>query len=81
MYLYILEEIFKHEYEFKKELKIEKRKVLSFMIFLQLVICLLIKKPLFIIENLGLIHNIDSASMLIFSFQEPDQMTQFLIFL
>jgi len=40
----------------------------------------LIKKPLLIIENLGLIHNIDSASMLIFSFQEPDQMTQFLMF-
>ena len=40
----------------------------------------LIKKPLLTIENLGLIHNIDSASMLIFSFQEPDQMTQFLMF-
>jgi len=40
----------------------------------------LIKKPLLTIANLGLIHIIDSASMLIFSFQEPDQMTQFLIF-
>jgi len=39
-----------------------------------------IKKPLLTIENLGLIHNIDSASMLIFSFQEPDQMTQCLMF-
>jgi len=35
MYLNILKEIFKHEYEFKKELKIEIRKVLSFMMFLQ----------------------------------------------
>ena len=41
----------------------------------------LIKKPLLTIENLGLIHNIDSASMLIFSFQEPDKMTQCLMFL
>ena len=40
----------------------------------------LIKKPLLTIENLGLIHNIDSALMLNFSFQEPDQMTQFLMF-
>ena len=40
----------------------------------------LIKKPLLTIENLGLIHNIDLASMLNFSFQEPDQMTQLLIF-
>jgi len=35
IYLTILKEIFKHEYEFKKELKIEIRKVLSFMMFLQ----------------------------------------------
>ena len=41
----------------------------------------LIKKPLLTIENLGLVHNIDSASMLLFSFQEPDQMTQCLMFL
>jgi len=35
MYLNILKKIFKHEYEFKKELKIEIRKVFSFMMFLQ----------------------------------------------
>jgi len=35
MYLIILKETFKHEYEFKKELKIEIRKVLSFMMLLQ----------------------------------------------
>jgi len=35
IYLNILKEIFKQEYEFKKELKIEIRKVLSFMMFLQ----------------------------------------------
>jgi len=39
-----------------------------------------IKKPLLTIENLGLVHNIDSASMLLFSFQEPDKMTQCLMF-
>ena len=39
-----------------------------------------IKKPLLTIKNLGLVHNIDSPSMLIFSFQEPDQMTQCLMF-
>jgi len=35
MYLNILREIFKHEYEFKKELKIEISKVLSFAMFLK----------------------------------------------
>jgi len=35
MYLNILKEIFKHEYELKQELKIEIRKVLSFVMFLQ----------------------------------------------
>jgi len=35
MYLNILKEILKHKYEFKKELKIDIRKVLSFVMFLQ----------------------------------------------
>jgi len=35
MYLKILKEIFKHESELKQELKIEIRKVLSFVMFLQ----------------------------------------------
>jgi len=35
MNLNILKEIFKHEYELKQELKIEIRKVFSFMMFLQ----------------------------------------------
>jgi len=39
MNLNILKEIFKHEYEHKQELKIEIRKVLSFMMFLQSAIC------------------------------------------
>jgi len=39
-----------------------------------------IKKPLLTIEKLGLVDNIDSAPMLIFSFQEPDQLTQSLMF-
>jgi len=35
MFLNILKEIFKHEYELKQKLKIRIRKVLSFVMFLQ----------------------------------------------